>query len=260
MELNLSRLFNLIRKDFILSKKAIALFGLALFIICGLFMLLMGDEAQGNRGLPPDIGEIVFGILLIICGTLFALTIFKEYRTPGRRIHYLSTPASHFEKFLVKWLYTLPFYFIGTVVIFLLGYTFFSSIFEAMWGLKYVPLSELRLYYYVSEAHMFVLGHAVAFFLATWFNRYPIPKALVASFVAYLLIFLIGGLIFRIVMWEFFDGIFRFNSDYQNRGMSTKVYYGDEDKIISYGYYALIYIGSFVLWVISYFKVKEKEV
>lgn len=256
MELNLSRLYYLIRKDFIVSRRAIGLFGLALFIVTGLIMLLASDEANGEGRVPPDVGEMVLGCMLFVIGTAFTLTIFREYRSAGKRIQFLATPASHLEKFLCKWIYTLPMYLIGSIVVFIVGYTFFRFIFAAAFDLHFVPLSEMKIRWYAIMIHFFILVHAIAFFLATLFNRYPIPKAIIASFVIYLITFIVVVLIARIVLWDYFTG-FNLNNEYRSLRMPDG--YMSYDWIERWGPRPFIYVTAVFLWIVSYFKVKEKE-
>lgn len=257
MELSLSRLFNLIRKDFILNKKVFIYFIFALFAICGIMMFLVGDEIHGGK-VPPDAGEIVYGMMLVVCGALFSLSIFREYRSAGSRVQYLALPASHLEKFLAKWIYVYPLYFLICTVVFLLGYKMFGLLFENVFTVTFFKLEDLHFEIFKEIIKVFIGVQAVSLFFSSLFNKYPIPKSLAFGFVAWMASVFVVIMMLRIIFHEQFTGVFTKKRDVMNMRLNSDTMsfvegLGEMNLAVP-----MISIALF-FWVVTYFKVKEKE-
>ena len=259
MEFSLSRLFKLMKKDFIIHRKFLLLAIISMVAICALMVFLTADGAPDDgTQVPPDAGEIVFGILLIICGSIITASIFREFRNPPERLKFLALPASNFEKVLSKWLYTLPFYFLLTSAIFIVGYPLFGNLIESLVDVEYVPLLELRLKYFGYLSLLYFLIHSGIFLFSLFYNRFPIPKIIVTGFLTVIIGAMVLGLFLRIIFFDHFQGFFRGTDLMFSRKLSnefqawmTKFF---EDLPF---YFAMI--GVPFIWLISYFKMKEKE-
>ncbi|MGZ3778849.1 MAG: hypothetical protein ACXVAZ_14400, partial [Mucilaginibacter sp.] len=67
----------------------------------GFFTYINNDEPMS---MPIQTGA--FAIVLLLAGTMFTSTIFADMGDKKKSISALSLPASHFEKYLVAWIYS----------------------------------------------------------------------------------------------------------------------------------------------------------
>ena len=96
-------------------------------VLAGLLLLLMGFAAFVNDGyLLVGFQEAFFVIVLLISGCIFTSLVFADLGDKKKAIPALTLPASHFEKYLVNWLYSFLifqllfiglFYLIAAIVI-----------------------------------------------------------------------------------------------------------------------------------------------
>ena len=260
MEFSITRLFKLMRKDFIIHRRYLMLALISMFAVCGLLVFMTSSGAPtGSTEVPPDAGEIVFSFLLLVGGALVTAMGFREFRDTPERLKFLSLPASNFEKVFSKWLYTLPFYFIMVTVVFVIGYPLFSSLVDVWIGYQFVPLEELELKFYKYFALAFFLGHSIIFLLALIYNRFPIPKIIVTGFILFIISALLLGIIFRIVFYDHFQGLFQETELFRSQRLTNEaqIWIDDFFKKLP-GRFAMI--GVPFIWLITYFKMKEKEV
>lgn len=259
MEFSLSRLFNLIRKDYIINRKYILLSIVSIVAICALMVFFTSDGAPMNsKQVPPDAGEIVYGVLLIVCGSVITASIFREFRNQPERLKFLSLPASNFEKVFSKWLYTLPFYFLIISAIFVTGYPVFSNIIGYLIDLEYVPLQELRPRYFGYLSLAYFLIHSAIFLFSLFYNRFPIPKIIVTGFILAMAGFAVILLLTRIIFYDHFQGLFRGSELMFSRKLSNDFQIWIETFMMKLPYLFAM-IGVPFIWLISYFKMKEKE-
>lgn len=259
MDFSITRLFNLIKKDFIISKKFLLLLIVSLVAVCALLVFFTSDGVPMNSNqVPPDAGEIVFGVLLIIGGSVITATIFREFRNPPERLKFLSLPASNFEKVFSKWLYTLPFYFLVVCVIFIVGYPLFSSLIGSWIDVEYVHLQELRPKYFGYLGLSYFLVHSGIFMFSLFYNRFPLPKIIVTGFFLAIAGFAVIALLTRIIFYDHFQGFFRGTELMFSKQLSNDFQIWMEMFLLKLPY-RFAMIGVPFIWLISYFKMKEKE-
>jgi len=260
MDFSISRLFKLFKKDFIIHRKYLLLSIVAMFAVCGLMVFFTSDGAPMNSNqVPPDSGEIVFTVLLLVCGGLVTATIFREFRDTPERLRFLSLPASNFEKVLSKWLYTLPFYYLIVLVIFGIGYPLFSVIIEAALDYTFVPLTELQPRFFKYATLAFFIGHSIIFLLALIYNRFPIPKIIVTGLVLAIIAVILLSIYFRIIFYDHFDGFFKETELFRTQRLTNEFQEwvpGFFERLP----YLFAMTGVPFIWLITYFKMKEKEV
>jgi len=88
----------------------------------GGMLLVMGFVTYLNhRALEPGLQNVFFILFLLGGGTVFASTIFAPFGERRRATVALLLPASHLEKFLVAWLYSLPLFLLVFVPLFYLA-------------------------------------------------------------------------------------------------------------------------------------------
>lgn len=99
------------RQRYLLSLGAIA----GLLILWFVFIFLMGE---GRWSPEPDFQTGTYYFALFVAGSLFASSLFAPLASKGKGINYLSVPASHLEKLLVSLLYGFIIFFISFTVVF----------------------------------------------------------------------------------------------------------------------------------------------
>ncbi|MEM6805894.1 MAG: hypothetical protein AAF696_31140, partial [Bacteroidota bacterium] len=139
---------------------------------------------------------ILYLLLLLVGGGFFASNNLGDLSSVARRINYMSIPASTFEKFLSKWLYTLPLY---AGAISLLIWAFFKG-YLAIFGDIFSPEAfsiahKMEHTIAVAFLQLYVFGHALAFLFSFLFNSYAAIKGALLS---------LGLIVFSGIIYTFF--------------------------------------------------------
>lgn len=200
-----------------------------------------------------------FGAMLMITGFIYTSYSFFELSESSTSMTYLTLPASNFEKFASKWLFsTLGFY-----LVFLIGYSIFAFIginaVSAMTNFKtesYAPFAETnwlltKLYFVLSS--IFLLG-------AITFKNYHAPKTVLSLVAFNIFLGVMTYLIVRVVFFEYFEGW-----EPVRNVVNTEIRPNQNMEAFVTG--PLKTIGKLLLWVglplffwtVSFFKLKEKE-
>ncbi|WP_035565490.1 hypothetical protein [Hymenobacter sp. IS2118] len=88
----------------------------------GGMLLVMGFITYLQRSALGLSAQMVFFILFLLAGcTIFTSTVFAQFGTPRQASVALTLPASHLEKFLVAWVYSLPVFVLAFVPMFYLA-------------------------------------------------------------------------------------------------------------------------------------------
>lgn len=259
MEFNLYRLIALIKRDFIIYKKPI-LYGIAALIIsAAIFILSYGDlgyvmEGQQKLRVPYPITYFILIIALI-----FTSVNFWEFKTHNGRHQFLGLPASHLEKIISHLLYT--FIFLGILLI-IYRFSFwltcvllqFTSDATCQSFSLFVSANESR---YVIRSWLPI--HALVFLCSIIYNRYAPVKTILTGIGLSLTVALIGLLLIRIIFADYFTGFFdptEFNS---SRQPAKEFQDFAEFTIFPTARFVLFYIVPPFLWIVAYFKLKEKQ-
>lgn len=101
---------------------------MAVGVLIAMLFLLMGFVVFVDAGhLPPNVQNFLFHWFMLFSGSIFTSMIFAEMGDKKKAIPALTLPASHFEKFLVAWIYSFlifqvifvaAFYAIDFIIIF----------------------------------------------------------------------------------------------------------------------------------------------
>ena len=253
------------RKRYLLS--AIAIFALLIFYFT--FQLLVNDVDPLDRGIQI-VGYFLglFGI-----GCLYAGQFFSPLSSRSKGAYFLLTPASALEKLLCALLYVVLFFFVVYTTIYYLADIIMLAIgnnlhpFYANSEVKTVPinvfyeynwgLGDANLMYYFLLAFLAVQS---AFLLGSvYFSQYGIVKTAIVLFVGFLLLaFLEGYLLHKMLP----------NGDH-HEGLASYLSYTNNkpDKVVTLSpmvddiaaFLAMYGIAPF-LWLVTYFRLTEKEI
>lgn len=251
MEFNLTRFGNLIKRDLILYRKSI------LFGVLGIFGLLLmlygfGRLSEDSNGVTGDFWKHICLAFVFIIGLIFTSIVFREFNTPGGRLQFLSLPASNFEKLASRWLYSLIIFPVFIVL--------------SVWIVSKITIIRgpgLFENFGREEASYIIVGfmilHATMLLYAVWFNKLVAVKSTIVGLVVTIITAFIMVGLFWLVFREFFEGSTFRAGPMQHVNMDAA---GQEffiTKIEPLGDFLLKFFVAPFLWIVSYFKMKEKE-
>jgi hypothetical protein len=251
---NLSRFGKLFIKHTVEHYKS---YLMSLTVLIGV-MILGGSFLVYMIEVPIDKGfqSAIFVMILLLAGTIFTSTIFVNIGDKKKAIASLTLPASHFEKYLVAWLYSYVLFIIIYTICFYLVALFAVNI-------KHFPGHPIEMINVFEKPliEMFLLYaflHSVAFLGAIFFEKLHFIKTVFLFFIflAILISFnrvLLGILLAREVEVTVPFGNLRFTEN----NHITDIYITQQQYS-----YLLIFITALALifWVAAYYRLKEKQV
>jgi hypothetical protein len=261
------------RKKYLLALLAIT----GILLIWFLFNIVMEGYRPMSSG--TQIGTYFAGLFIIGC--LYGSTLFSELASKSKGTNYLSLPASQLEKTLCALLYGVVIFFITYSLVFyfsdIIMVKIANGISYAYWQKHHLPgdifrpqeienvfwgnermrggsvnVNLLILLFYFAIQSAYILGSA-------YFNRFSFIKTTVSLLVLWLFLIVFVGKIMGAFVPDgsYYEGItsYRLNSG------------SDEEKIIrlpewidTYTIFLLKYAFAPIFWIVTYFRVKEKEI
>jgi len=202
----------------------------------------------------PFTSPILFCIILFIGGMRFTARIFHEIHQPASGMHYLHIPASRLEKFLLNGAITLLLFPIICLLLYY-GGTLFGNLVKPIvptfLNYNVIDISSLVPTQYIREtASQYLFWHALFFLGALSFKKHPTTKTILSFILFVIALGIIQSLLAKI-MWSVFEV------------PSTEILLKNVFQLVeSWSYFDdLFHVSMFVfLWIVSYFKLKEKQV
>jgi len=222
-------------------------------------MLLGGSFIVYMLNAPMDIGmqTALFTGILLLAGTIFTSTVFADLGDRKKAIVWLTLPASHFEKYLVVWLYS----FLILIVIYT---SCFYTVLLFLTTIKHFPNRHaeiLDLFYRGGGLQVFLVYaflHSIAFYGAICFEKLHFIKTAFIFFIGIALLIIINhliqyGMLGRGAMMDIPFGAAHFMENNKEREINLTV---DRQG------YLLTLIGMLagIFWVATYYRLKEKQV
>lgn len=261
------------RKKYLLGLLAIT----GIMLIWFLFNIVM--ERYEPMGAGVQVGTYFTGLFIVGC--LYASTLFSELASKSKGINYLSLPASQLEKTLSALAYGVVIFFVAYTLIFYvadiimikvangISYTYWQKYHSA--GDVFKPQQIENVFWNNGRMHngginpffIILLSYFAvqsAYILGSvYFSRFSFIKTTVALLVLGLFVIVFVGKIMDSFMPDgnYFEGLtsYRLNTG------------GDEERIIrlpewinGITVFLLKYSFAPILWVVTYFRVKEKEI
>ncbi len=247
------RFLNLIREEVSSGYKMTFIVASVVFA----FLIFLSTIMASDNDMR-DFHQIWYPIILLGGGFYFTSTSFDELNRKEQRMNYLSIPASIFEKFSLKLLMTTVGYIIGVTLLYWIFAGIADLIAEKYFGNTFRPFNPFDDFYtmmisiYISVQSVFLLG-------AVYFNRYSFFKTQFSLGILEIILAIVGFLFFRIIFYEYFDGFF---SPKDNVAVMPNQAFQDfmEFTMWPIVQYTFWYVLPLVLWVVAYFKLKEREV
>jgi len=264
------------RNKYTLSLAAI---GSLLFMWYGFLMLVDGRGAMNREG-----QIITYYVGLFLTGALFASMLFNDLATKPKALNFLSVPASHLEKVLVMMLYCIVIFFVCyTVIFYIVDFIMVhvsNAIEQASWEKnhsaddvfvsakvanvfgKFEPDQKGNPFNVLTVVLLIFFSVQGAYALGSiYFPNYSFIKTTIALLLVILFfIFLVSQLLAEILPKGGFGGNFtEFNlpgpgDTWGQRVIILPSWTGD----VFFGYFK--YLLAPVFWLVTYFRLKEKEV
>lgn len=225
-----------------------AVFGFILTL--ALFMIYTDDGYE-------HLNFNIFPMVILGGGFIFTSVIYYEFNDKTGTHHYLSLPASTFEKFISKWFITAIVFPIVAVFLFWIYAKIGDGIYNnyadsniSTWSVtNWWSKFFIKLYFVLQS--IFLVG-AIAF------QKYTLFKTALTGFLASVLFVLIMATIFRIMFPELFSGLFTASHD-ANLVTTPKAAEYMETTFLNITEYACWILIPIIMWTVGFFKLKEKE-
>jgi hypothetical protein len=196
-------------------------------------------------------------MILLLAGTIFTSTVFAELGDKKKAIPWLLLPASHFEKFLVAWIYSF--------VVFLIVYTL-SFYMVALFILSIKPLggsppemfdisSNRALQIYMVYAFL----HGIAICGAIYFEKLHFIKTAFVFFISLGILILMNKMLLGTMLGRSVEAAPPFgNLRVTENGQVNDIMLSYDQHGINIDY--LVTVLAVFFWVAAYFRLKEKQV
>jgi len=261
------------RKKYLLGLTAIT----GIMLIWFLFNIVMEPYHPMAGGTQVS----TYFVGLFIVGCLYASTLFSELASKAKGINYLSLPASQLEKTLCALLYGVVVFFIAYTLIFYLSdiimvkvsneiaYTYWQKhhstaqvfrpqeVENVFWNSRRMNTGDINPYFvillsYFAVQSAYILG-------SVYFSRFSFIKTTVALLVLWLFIIVFVGKVMDSFMPDgnYFEGLTSYRL---NTGSNEEKIIRLPEWINSGAAFLLKYAFAPILWTVTYFRVKEKEI
>lgn len=272
------RRFGALLKQYVLHNYLVLLMGVA--VVLGLTVLVTGFFKYVGGAYQVNSREyfLIFLFGYFILGGFYISMAFSAFRAKEKAFGYLMTPGSLLEKYLMELLFYPVLFLVAYPALFLLGYELSTLLVS---NIRIEDFAPFDLYGYLLEVcnpprfqnvdgtmveadplKMWriygagALAVSMTFFLgAASFTKYPLLKTL-----------LLGVIYIAFCAWAayFFMGILEWGSDYhlsrEDSYLAPLGTEGGNDQIVIDFFSAFLVLFGAVFSVVSFLKLKEKEV
>ena len=254
-QFNLSRFNRLFIKHTVEHYKSYLMSLLVLIgvmLLGGVFIIYMINE-------PMNVSSqnAFFTIILLLAGTIFASTVFAQLGDKKKAMVWLTLPASHFEKYLVVWLYSFLLLIIVYTGSFYLVLLFLNTV-------KHFPGHQNEVLNIFSKGGglqvflLFGLLHSIAFYGAVYFEKLHFIKTAFIFFIGLGILIAINNFVQRALMGNFimmnvpFGGAM-FMENHQTKAINITE--AQQGHIL-----ILVAVLTILFWAAAYYRLKEKQV
>lgn len=245
-------------------------YGLSVLAFIGLlitwfvFTILISDD----QPMRQEIQMITFYLSLFAVGIFYASQYFSDLGSRAKGINFLLVPASAFEKLLCSLLYTVVLFFTVFLASFYLVDTLMVSIANSLSGIQKtsvlnvfnVVVVPVNLDSTVNFLLVFFTVQAAFLLGSVYFEKFSFIKTVISCFVAGFLVFLLIYLL-NIQLLP--------NGDYPQGFLSSYRVYVDgvNDRLVQLPAWVgqllrflVLYTIAPFLWIVTYYRLKEKQV
>lgn len=268
---SIGRFSLLVSKHWADNKKRylLAFTGFVLLLISWFILTILVD---GRRPMQQEIQILTYFFSLFLTGTFYASQYFRDLGSRSKGINFLMVPASTLEKVLCSILFTvviffgvftIAFYLVDALMVAVSNQFLIAHDPERQAGIINVFRAAVLPFDKVSMINVILIFFAVqsAFLLGSvYFAKYSFVKTVITGFVVFFLVFCLIYLLYEHLMPK---------GGYQEVFlMSYRVFTGgNEDHLVRLPgwigeafHFILLYGIAPFFWVVSYYRLKEKQV
>lgn len=231
---------------------------MALGLLAGAIALWVGiSNAIIEKPMETDTQYVIFCIFYLVTGILYTSSIFKEMGEKKSATAMLMLPASHFEKFITKWVFSFVFFQVAYVALFYVVMAPMVNVghFHGHKATLVDVFSRKDLKYIVFS---YAIAHSAALWGAIFFRKLHFIKTGFAALLLVLGLGLVNHLLLsaligkKLMSAELFGGV-RFMDEGNMR--SIQLGHGDLFQAVLLGCSIVV-----LFWVAAYYRLKEKQV
>jgi hypothetical protein len=225
---------------------------IGVMVLGGSFLVYMIDAP-----LDHNMQSALFMVILLIAGTIYTSTIFADLGEKKKSIAYLTLPATHFEKYLVAWLYSFLLFLLVYAISFYLVALFLLNIKQVSGHAEGVI--NLLQKQYLQMALVYAFLHAIAFWGAICFNKLHFIKTGFIFFILLGLLILFNKVVLTTMIGRNVDASPPFGSlRFSDAGRQVDIALPDarDNPILIF----LILGLTLIIWIAAYYRLKEKQV
>lgn len=235
---------------------------MTLVVLAGMLAVVFGfcalSASQAGRPIEVNTQFLVFNFFFLLCGPIFASTVYGDLSDKRRKIASLTLPVTHFERYLVGWinsfiLFPLVFFFCFYVIDWLFLFVIYKN-----------QDAQLVNVFSVEDKHhisliFFVLLQSIMLLGAAGFEKNHFVKTAFMFFAVGLLLLLVNHYMIRALISAEAYSFIPF------RSVSIRLPNGSASIRLStlteqiYGM-TLLVILVLLFWVSAFFKIREKQV
>jgi hypothetical protein len=224
---------------------------ISVMILGGSFLIYM-IQANIDIGLQTAF----FTMILLLAGTIFTSTVFADMGDRKKAVASLTLPASHFEKYLVAWVYSF-------VVFLIVNTACFYLVVVLAVNIKHFPghpteILNVFIWPIIGTYLLYAFLHSIAFYGAIFFEKLHFIKTGFIFFIFIAILILFNKLLLGALLGEKVEVTVPFgNLRFIHNGNMV-----DINVTQQYNPYLLIFITvmALIFWVAAYYRLKEKQV
>lgn len=220
-------------------------------ILGGSFLVYMADIR-----LDRNIQTFLFFTIMLLAGTIFTSTVFSDLGEKKKAMAWLILPASHFEKWLVAWIYSfLLFIIVYTLIFYLAIFTAIQIQHDHRHPQLIINVFDRQIFQmYLIYAFL----HAVTFFGAIYFEKLHFIKTAFSFFIVLAALILINKGLLSAFIGRPVDAAPPFgNLRFEDGGQMVDIKIENQNSPFLLYLLALL---SLLFWAASYFRLREKQV
>ncbi len=232
---------------------------MALIVLIGALSLATGYILYlTNRPLNPEDQSIFFLFFMLAAGTMFTSTVFAQLGDKRKAIAMLTLPASHFEKFLVAWIYS----FVIFQVLFVASFYLVMPLMQGIFAQDGQTVELVNVFDPAARVYLvFILYtflHAVALAGSVYFEKLQFIKSAFALWLTYLALVLINKLALQAMFGQELRFMLPFgNVTFEEDNSWFWISIPHEQKYLL----ALIpLVLAVIFWLTAYVRLKEKQI
>ncbi len=250
---NFKRILHLMQKNIYENGKSV---GITLITVFGLFFFIMlmnafyGGDAWRNL-------ETFYYIGFFITGLFISGMAFSAFRNKEKTMAWITVPASITEKFISEWLLsTIGFIFLYTTLFYV-----FNLLIYTLTGMFGISIDIINIFTGQTLTYFlhYLIGQSILLAGAATFKKVPLFFTISTLFVFSLFLVFYNSFLFLAVKGQY-ENLLYINNLNVNAANTPMMHEDFQNfyllKIPEYMYY---YVMAPVLWIYTWFKLKEKE-